>query len=407
MIENAVRLATYQQMREEGYSPQQSASVAKNITINFDKKGSRTQTLRLLYVFFNASIRGSVRLGQTLSGPAGKQIIGIGMFIGVMQALMIAAAGFKDDDPPEYIREHNLIIPTGDGKYTTIPMPYGFNILPNTGRIITEYGIDVNRHGFHKSKAGKASMKFINAFINAFNPLGSQGLSLTSLIPTLETPFAAVWPGGTNKNAFGQTISKQDSYTRPTPGYMRTKETGSKYGKEIARWINLLTNGTDYTKGAYSPTGDDIDFLANTFFGPVLGSIAKTERYVRAKIAGEEVPAYQVPVLGRFRGEIDSKPVITSRFYNNINAMYEHELTLKNIRNNMQAKREYLAEHPEARVWKRAESVEAEINNINAMKKKLEMANRPAEQKQRLDNKKIIIMNRFNDMVEKLREQAP
>ena len=124
-------------------------------------------------------------------------------------------------------------------------------------------------------------------------------------------------------------------------------------------------------------------------------------------MAGEEVPAYQVPVVGRFRGEIDSKPVITSRFYNNINAMYEHELTLKNIRNNMKAKREYLAEHPEARLWKRAESVEAEINNINAMKKKLEMANRPEEQRKRLDNKKIIIMNRFNDMVEKLREQAP
>ena len=39
MIENGVRLASYQQMREAGYTPQQSASVAKNLTINFDKKG--------------------------------------------------------------------------------------------------------------------------------------------------------------------------------------------------------------------------------------------------------------------------------------------------------------------------------------------------------------------------------
>lgn len=406
MIENGVRLAAYQQMRESGYSPQESASVAKNLTINFDKKGSRTTVLRTLYLFFNASIRGTVRLGQTLAGPSGGRIIAGGILLGVMQAMMIAAAGFKGDDPPEYIRERNLIIPTGDGKYITIPMPYGLNILPNTGRILTEASIDIAKHPRLKdAHIGKHALNWTNAFFSAFSPFGNQGLSANALIPTAWEAPLAISEHGTNTNAFGQTISRKDSYTRPTPGYMRTKESGTEWGKEFARWMNKMSGGTDYTKGGWSPTGDDIDFLASTYAGPVLGSIAKTVKYAKAKLAGEEVPAYQVPVLGRFQGEIDTKPVITSRFYTNLNAMYEHELTLKNIRNNMEAKRKYLEENPDARLWRRAESFGSEIDNLNAMKKKLEMAKRPQEQIQRLENKKIILMNRFNDMVEKVKNQ--
>jgi hypothetical protein len=403
-IENAVRLAAYQQMREEGYSPQESASVAKNLTINFDKKGSRTAALRSLYLFFNASIRGTVRLAETLKGPAGKQIIAGGMLLGIMQALMMAAAGYKDDDPPEYIKEHNLIIPTGDGKYKTIPMPYGLNILPNTGRIITEYAVDVNKNGFKKAKAGKKAMDLTNSFFSTFSPFGNQGISMNALIPSAIEPIAAVAPGGTNKNSFGQTISKQDSYTRPTPGYMRTKESGSSVGKGLARWINLI-GGTDASKGLWSPTGDDIDFLANSYFGPVLGSINKTAKYIHAQQTGEEVPAYQVPVLGRFQGETDTKPVITSRFYTNLNAMYEHELALKNLKGDAEATRKYIQDHPDARAYKRAEHVESQINDINARKKKFEIRGAPQETLQRLDNQKIIIMNRFNDQLDKIRSQ--
>ena len=403
MIENGVRLAAYQQMREEGYTPQQSASAAKNLTINFDKKGSRTGALRSLYLFFNASVRGTVRLAETLNGPSGGRIIAGGILLGTMQAMMMAAAGFKDDDPPEYIREHNLIIPTGDGKYITIPMPYGLNILPNTGRIFTEYAMDVNKNGFQKANAGKKAMAWTNSLFSTFSPFGNQGLSINALVPSAVEPIVGV--GLTNKNSFGQTISRQDSYTRPTPGYLRTKESGTSAGKEFARWMNLFTNGTDTTKGAWSPTGDDIDFLVSSVTGPVVGSVAKTIKYGKAKLAGEEVPAYQTPVLGRFEGELDSKPVITSRFYNNINAMYAHELTLKNLSKDPVAKRQYMQDHPEARAYKFAEQYEAQINDINATKKKLQMANRPKEQIDRLDNKRIILMNRFNDQLQKIRNQ--
>jgi len=274
---------------------------------------------------------------------------------------------------------------------------------------MTEYGIDVAKHsekslaeGFAKAKAGKKAMDWTNSLFSTFSPFGNQGLTLNALVPSAVEPIVGV--GLTNKNSFGQTISRQDSYTRPTPGYMRTKESGTAPGKEIARWINLI-GGTDYTKGLWSPTGDDIDFLANSYAGPVLGSIAKTAKYIGAKSTGEEVPAYQTPILGRFEGEIESKPVITSRFYNNINAMYEHELSLKNLKGDPQATKQYLQDHPDARAYKKAEHVESQINNLNSKKKTFEMRGAPQEALQRIDNQKIIIMNRFNDQLEKIKNQ--
>jgi hypothetical protein len=64
-----------------------------------------------------------------------------------------------------------------------------------------------------------------------------------------------------------------------------------------------------------------------------------------------------------------------------------------------------MQDHPEARAYKFAEQYEAQINDINATKKKLQMANRPKEQIDRLDNKRIILMNRFNDQLQKIRNQ--
>jgi hypothetical protein len=56
-------------------------------------------------------------------------------------------------------------------------------------------------------------------------------------------------------------------------------------------------------------------------------------------------------------------------------------------------------------MWHAAESYEAQINKLNADKKRLQELGRPKEQIKRIDNKKIIIMNRFNDQVEKLKTQ--
>ena len=64
-IENAVRLSTYRQLREQGFSQHQSANAAKNLTVNFNRKGDAGQMLNAFYLFFQCVHAG---LGADYSG---------------------------------------------------------------------------------------------------------------------------------------------------------------------------------------------------------------------------------------------------------------------------------------------------------------------------------------------------
>jgi hypothetical protein len=83
-----------------------------------------------------------------------------------MQALVLAAAGFDDDEPPEFVREHSLIIPIGDKKYIAVPMPLGYHAIPNIGRLSREYALG----GF--KKPADYTAKLFAVFAEAFNPIG-------------------------------------------------------------------------------------------------------------------------------------------------------------------------------------------------------------------------------------------
>ena len=84
------------------------------------------------------------------------------------------------------MRERSLIIPIGDKKYLTSPMPLSFQAIPNVGRISTEFALG----GFRKPADHTA--KLIAVFAEAFNPIGSAGLSIQTISPTAIDPFVAL-----------------------------------------------------------------------------------------------------------------------------------------------------------------------------------------------------------------------
>jgi hypothetical protein len=61
-------------------SKEQAASLAKNLTVNFNKKGQISNQMGAWYAFFNAAVQGTTRMGRTLKGPAGKRIFFGGIF---------------------------------------------------------------------------------------------------------------------------------------------------------------------------------------------------------------------------------------------------------------------------------------------------------------------------------------
>ena len=393
MMENAFRLSAYKVALDQGLSKQKAAIIAKNLTVNFDKKGAWTSQVNALYAFFNASVQGTERIYQTLKGPKGKMIIGGGILAGMVQAVMLASAGYGDDDPPEFVRERNFIIPLVDGTYMTVPYPLGYNLLPNSGRIVMDFMIRGGRD------AGKHMTSLMSAMMNSLNPLGSSGFALQTMMPTAIDPVVAL---AENKDSFGRPIYRPDRATAPTPGYTRSRDTASTLGKGLAEFLNWASGGTKYQKGSISPTGDEVDFLAGQVGGGLYREISKAVKAVGAQSTGEALAPYQRPIVSRFYGETGSPAAVSQTFYNNVTRMTDHENEIKGRMKNREDVEGYLNDNPDARLWKRANTIENKINELNKRKRMFIERGFPKERVQAVDAQKTLLMQRFNDQVSKL-----
>lgn len=398
-MENAVRLAAFKVALDQNLSEDKAASIAKNLTVNFNRKGASSPILQSLYAFVNASVQGTVRVGQTLTGPAGRKIMAGGFILGVVQALALARAGFDDDEPPDFLKDKNLILPTTGGSYLIVPMPLGYNVFPGLGRLTTEYVLGQMGLITGAKSAGSKIASAMSLILDSFNPLGSGSL-LQVLAPTVVDPIAAI---STNKDAFGRPISKEDRATNPTPGYTRSRENASAFSQGLAMFLNWATSpiGTKYTKGAVSPTADQLDYLIGQYTGGVGREIVKASEYISSKFTGEEVQPHRVPVVGKLYGETESPGAISAKFYENVTRMAEHENEIKSLMKNRESAAEYKADHPDWRFMGRANYLENQVSAINAQKKALRERGGREEQIKRLDERKTAMMKKFNDDIKK------
>lgn len=405
-MENAVRLSAFKVALDQGLTEERAASIAKNLTVNFNRKGASSPTLQALYAFFNAAVQGTARLVQTLRGPAGKKIMVGGLAIGVAQAIALAMAGFDDDDPPEFMKNKNLILPVPGGNYLIVPMPLGFNVFPGVGRLTTEYVL--GQAGLITGAKG-ASDKLISVaslVLDAFNPLGSGSL-LQMAVPTVADPVFAVY--GSNRDAFGRPIAKEDRATAPTPGYTRSRENATWFSKNLAEFLNYVSSpiGTKYTKGLISPTADQIDYLIGQYTGGVGREVMKAGQYAAAVVKGEtgDVPSYRVPIVGKLYGETESPAAVSAKFYENVTKLAEHENEIKMRIKNKDNVSEYRAEHPEVRFINRVNNLENQVTALNKQKKALQERDAPEERIKKLDERKTKMMKDFNDQIKRLERQ--
>jgi hypothetical protein len=403
-MENAVRLSAFKVALDKGLSEDKAASLAKNLTVNFNRKGASSPTLQSLYAFFNASVQGTKRLAETLKGPAGKKIIAGGFAIGAAQAIALAMAGYDDDEPPQFLKDKNLIIPVFGGDYLIIPMPMGFNIFPGIGRLTTEYILGQAGMITGAKSLGDKALDATSLVLDSFNPLGSGSL-LQLVSPTAFDPFAAIQ---SNRDAFGRPISKEDRATSPTPGFQRSREGASWFSKNLAELLNYVSSpeGTKYTKGAISPTADQIDYLIGQYTGGVGRELMKTGEYAKAVVKGEteDLPSYRVPIAGKLYGETTTPAAISAKFYLNVTELAKHENELKQRMKNKDDTKEYRAEHPEVRFINRANYIENQVTALNKQKKALQEKNAPDAQIKKIDDQKTALMKGLNDQIRKLQQ---
>jgi hypothetical protein len=370
-----------------------AAEIAKNITVNFNRKGTWGVTAGSLYAFFNASAQGTKRLYETLTGPKGKTIMAAGIGIGIAQAIALAMAGFDEDEPTEFMKQKNLIIPTGDGKYVMWPMPFGFNVFPNLGRIFFETASKT-------SKGQDITPQLVNTvtmLANAFNPLGGGGL-LQMVTPTVADPIVALIE---NRDAFGRPISRESRATSPVPGYKLSRDPSPSISQFLAEFINTITFGDKDKKGLLSPTADQIEYLGKQLGGGVYREASGILTYVSDKIQDKETPDYKIPIAGKIVGDLNSPPAISQRFYSNVIKMAEHEASIKGRVERRESVADYMRKNPEAAMWRRANTLENEISKLNRRRRELVEKQEPVERIKQIDDQKTRMMKQFNDQVRK------
>jgi len=412
-LENAVRVSAYAAALDNGISRAEAARLGRELTVDFNRKGRAGREVGPLYAFFNASVQGSARTIQTLKGPSGAKIIAGGLGLGALQALMLLAAGYDDDEVPEFVKTRALVIPmnwTGEGEKThvLVPYPLGLHVIPNTGRVISELALNGGKN------LGKRTFEAVGELAGAFNPLGGGNVfttdgALKTIAPTLVDPLIEL---GYNRNFAGNSIERasMNGETDTRPGAARAKEatqrstTGQAY-IGISKAINSLTGGTDYEAGKVSPTPERLRYIAQTVGGGVLREIEKTINASTAASRGEDVKSSAIPVLGRFYGEVNGDQVKTSRYFDNAAKLDKLETTKRTMTKagDAEALAKLTADHPEIALIQLGNKVHSSVVKLNKI---AATTIGDVETMKELDATRVQIMDQLNQALEGLEKET-
>lgn len=349
-IENGVRLSAYIEAREAGVSREKSASFAKNLTVNFNRKGEIGTFLNSLYMFFNAAVQGNANFARAIITPkvdevtgkkslnmAQKVAVGISLASFGWAALMREMAGDDEDDVPYWdkipkgVRERNFIIPKtlwgGEpGEYLKIPLPYGYNIFYNLGDAAeAAINSDTRKSG---DLAAEMALSVYASFVPLGSPVGDNGAESIALVaaPTITKPIVEL---ATNKNFFGGPIYRENNPygSELRDSQMSMKSTGEAY-KWMAGFMNdVIGDGRSYKVNGENPwydvSPDSIEHLVEFSLGGLYRFGSRIYDNVAKSAQGGELESTDIPFARQLNGKVQP--------YADITQFYEARQQLKNI----------------------------------------------------------------------------
>ncbi|EAB1276538.1 TPA: hypothetical protein JV383_003134 [Escherichia coli] len=328
-VENALRLSAYKHARDAGLSRQQAASLAKNMTVNFNRRGEQGALMNSLYMFANASIQGTANLVRTLGhlngdGPLLERLRWKNLNVPQKIALAAVGAGYllgslnrsvagEDDDGvnwydkvPYHVKERNLVIMKSmfggrAGEYWSIPLPYGYNVFFLLGH--TSEGVAAG-----DLTASRAAGNVVGGILGAFSPIGSEtsetlsGALLKNAAPTILRPFANL---AMNENFMGAQIYQENMpFGTPKPDSQLGRRSTPEAYKAFAFWLNAFSGGSQYRPGAVDITPESLKFWIDYISGGTGRFISKTTDAAVKSLNGIDIPEQQVPFLGKISGEV-------------------------------------------------------------------------------------------------------
>ena len=400
--EDVSRFAVYMTSRQMGRSIVDSVNDAKEVTVNFNKKGAGYKTggffgitagiMRNLYLFFNASaqslsnfnrlrVKNPVRFYSTLGG-----FIAAGVIMPVINDFLYNVLGGGDDNPyndlPEWVRRNNLCIYAGNGQFVTIPLPIELRAFYGLGDYA--YQLSTGREKPTPTGIAKGTVSQL-ADLLPLNPTGNEGLKTfmpDALSPIFET---YVW----NEDFTGKPIAKLTPFNERDPEWKRVYKGTSGWLVDASKFFNDLTNGggpgSDFRKGFIDFNPAKVENLLESYFGGMakfLNQSGKTIYYGAKSMAegemDENLVARNVPIVNRFYNKVDDRNAfsgINTEYFNLRDEMeqfkYELNGVKKNYRNNPEEYRQ-IVNSDMFRKYMRYKPYQDRLDRLYKMAKELE-----------------------------------
>jgi hypothetical protein len=333
-VENGTRLAAYKALRDRFLAmtsdptdpknikraQEQAAFAAKELTVNFNRGGSVKPIANAFYLFYNASMQGSMALlNPMIRSKKMRKMMGGLIVAGLMQDLLMSALSPEDDDGlktydkiPDYILEHNFVVldPFGISErgYLKIPMPYLMNAFFNAGRMTSK----ALRGGV---SPGAAVYSVMGTALNSLNPFGSGGNAFLNFVaPTFMDPLVDVY---TNTDFTGRHIAPEENiYGGGDKASQRYWNNTNPAYVHIADWLSRLSGGDGkYIPGYLEYSPNVLEYWAHFIGGGALTTAQRAIDFVNPNqkgniydaLSGQDFSMNDVPMARRFLGNISER----------------------------------------------------------------------------------------------------
>ena len=326
MIESWGRFATYVTSREMGRGVTESISDAKEVSVNFNRKGAgRSGLYRLIgacQMFFNAGVQGmNLAYGVAVENPWGSSAVVAGLMV---LGYAVAALQDGDDDHGDVyrainpaVRKSNVCFVVDKDSYVKVPLAIEMRAFYGIGQEL--YGLVSGKKAAVEAVLGSMdSMGEIVAYnpTNGASPLAgmvegqrrgeSVGSSLyrggRGFVPAQIQPITDLLA---NQNFYGGALRWESRYVdRTLPLYKRLPKHTPEWQVSVSKWINGIGQDkyvSEWRHGVLSPLSDPLvySYLCSQYFGGIVQMLDQIDRAVAAE---------------GVRGAVSASPV-TNRFY--------------------------------------------------------------------------------------------
>lgn len=320
--ENCARFAAFMTSRESGRSIDRAIYDAKEVSVNFNKKGSGGKMVnavgqtklgkagayvggigRLAYVFWNAGIQGTtnfMRQGKRhpvkiTAGAAAMFTLG---HVIPMLAQMMGGGDGDDDDKnayynlSEYERRSNICFRWGD-QWIKIPLPIEYRAMYGLGEL--SYGVISGNEHYGDSELGYQMASQVSQIMPLDMLEGGGGIS--PFIPSAVKPATEAYI--MNKGWTGLPIYKDTPFNKNDPEWTKAYANADQHLVEFTKWLNEISGGDDYKKGSIDINPAKIEYLLNGTFGGVISFPNKIKKSVETANGEREFEWRNIPIANR------------------------------------------------------------------------------------------------------------